>query len=547
VITLTFATILLVAIYAHFAGRSQEEQGGSLLRVLQSPAMLAFVFAATFLVLWLSWGAWNPIPAVHDEMVYVLQAQIFARGRWAMPSPPIPAFWEQPHVLVEPVLAGKYFPGHALAMVPGTLLGWPALMPLVLQSLVGVLIFVLARRVASGGVAFMAWVIWLFTPMALYFGASYYSESTTTLCWLAGWYALLRWRESRALPWLLAVAFFTGWDAITRPLTGLAYAIPIGLVVLHDVAVGRRWRQLAWAFALGTAVMAIIPLWSARTTGDWRVTPHSLYTRMYMPYDVLGFGLTTTPPTHSEMPELARVNDSYSSAHVNHFPSTLVATLGARAHALFVDVWGASRGVLGLFALLGLLTMNRVTAFAVASSVFLIVAYLLYATPAQWTLYYYESVPAFAYVTAAGIAWAVAAIGRPSRTPPSASYSWSSPRWTRVMVAGALLVALPGAAALRLLRAQHADGRRKLDALGALLASIPDRRAVLFVRYDPKHNENVAFVRNTARPETERVWIVYDRGERENARLLGLAAGRTGYLFDESKGRTYLYDPHATR
>jgi hypothetical protein len=35
---------------------------------------------------------------IHDEIAYVLQANIFAHFRWSAPSPPIPAFFEQAHV-----------------------------------------------------------------------------------------------------------------------------------------------------------------------------------------------------------------------------------------------------------------------------------------------------------------------------------------------------------------------------------------------------------------------------------------------------------------
>ena len=39
-----------------------------------------------------------PLPKVHDEASYLLQADIFAKFRWTAPSPPIPDFWQQPHV-----------------------------------------------------------------------------------------------------------------------------------------------------------------------------------------------------------------------------------------------------------------------------------------------------------------------------------------------------------------------------------------------------------------------------------------------------------------
>ncbi len=505
--------------------------------------MVAVVFALTFVALWVSWAAWNPIPAVHDEMAYVLQAQIFARGMWALPSPPLPDFWAQPHVLVEPALAAKYFPGHALLMTPGALLGWPALMPLVLQSSVAALLYVLARRMASGAVALLAWVIWLTSPMVLYFGPTFFSESTTTVCWLAGWYALLEWRDRRELRWLLVLALFTGWDAITRPLTGLAYAIPVGLVVLHDVIAGKHWRQLGLACAVGILVLGILPLWNARTTHDWRVTPLTLYTRMYMPYDVPGFGLDTTPPSHAVTPDLYELNRTYSYMHLNHHVSALRSTFITRAHDLSVSIWAVSRGVMVVFAVLGVLTLNGATAFAVLSGIWLLVAYLVYGTPPAWTLYYYESVPAFAYLTAAGLAWAVSLIGRPRGIAQSPTFAWRSHRWSLALAVAALVLILPGLTALRTIRGQHVGDRKFLTRFDKLLTSIHDPRAIVFVRYATTHNPHITFVRNVANPDAERIWVVYDRGNAENARLLAMAPARKAYLFDERRGRTYVYDP----
>lgn len=543
-ITLTFTAILTIAIVARLSGSATDETNG-LTRALNSRAVVGAVFVVTFIVLWYSWAAWNPIPVVHDEMAYVLQAEIFARGRWALSSPPIPAFWEQPHVLVEPILTSKYFPGHSLAMTPGALVGWPALIPLLLHSTSGALLYTLARRVANAGVAIVAWVVWLFAPMVLYFGPTYFSEATTTTCWLSGAYALLQWRTTRRRRWLLAVAFFTGWCAITRPLTGVAYAIPVAFVVMRDVLAERRWRDLAAAFALGVAVIGILPVWSAHTTGDWRVTPHTLYTRMYMPYDVLGFGVVTTPPTHTISPDLLQINNVYRSAHVDHFPSTLLKTLIVRARYLAISLWRPGSGILGVFAVLGLLSLTGPVAFAVAGAVLLVVIHLAYATPPQWTLYYYESVPVFAYLTAAGLACAVSMLARPRPSPWSPALGWRSPRWTRALSAGALVLALPGLAAVRTMHGQHIQDRGHLKSFEKLLATIHDPRAVVFVRYAPMHNPHVTFVRNVANLAAERIWVVYDRGDRENARLLALAPERTAYLFDERPGRTYLYDPSA--
>ena len=74
------------------------------------------------------WGTFRALPLVHDEAAYILQARLFAAGKWA-DSAPIPEFFEQPHVLVTPRLAEKYTPGNALLLTPGIWFDRPGLMP----------------------------------------------------------------------------------------------------------------------------------------------------------------------------------------------------------------------------------------------------------------------------------------------------------------------------------------------------------------------------------------------------------------------------------
>jgi hypothetical protein len=173
--------------------------------------------------------------------------------------------------------------------------------------------------------------------------------------------------------------------------------------------------------------------------------------------------------------------------------------------------------------------------------------YLSYGTPAEWTLYYYESTPAYALLAAAGMAWAASVIGRPARTPNAPTFHWRSTRWTRALMSGGLVLALPGVIAMQLVHRQHIDDRRYLVAFDGLLASIHDTRAVVFVRHAASHDPHITFVRNSANPGAERIWVVYDHGDRENLQLLARAAERRPYLFDETVGRIYLYDPRVRR
>src|SRR5438445_266756 len=58
------------------------------------------------------------LPFVTDEAAYLLQADTFARLRLSLPSPPLPAFFEAPQILVVPRYMAKYPPGNALALAP---------------------------------------------------------------------------------------------------------------------------------------------------------------------------------------------------------------------------------------------------------------------------------------------------------------------------------------------------------------------------------------------------------------------------------------------
>ena len=95
------------------------------------------------------WGSLNPVPVMHDEWAYWLQADQYAHLHWKTASPPAPEFFEQLYVLVTPVFAAKYPPGYAMMIAPGFWLGIPALMPLLAAGITGALVFALARRIAS--------------------------------------------------------------------------------------------------------------------------------------------------------------------------------------------------------------------------------------------------------------------------------------------------------------------------------------------------------------------------------------------------------------
>jgi hypothetical protein len=499
-------------------------------RFVSSRAAPVVCGVVTALVTWWVWGSLRQVPVYHDEAAYLLQVNLFASGRWTAPGPPLPEFFEQYHVIVTPVFAAKYWPGHALLMVPGVWLGLPGLIPVLLSGLTGALCFALARRVAGPWVGAGAWVLWTTAPRDVFFRASYFSEVTTGALWLLGWWALLDWYETGRRGALLTLAACAGWSAVTRPLTALAFVIPVAIVVLRRSYARRSWRGLALAAALGGVILGLLPLWNARTTGDWRLTPYALYGRQYFNFGMPGsFGLdttATTAPERSLPPDMQRFDAEQREMVQSHTVAALPRDFVERLRQIGDDMWHGWRVVFLPFAVLGLFALSAAGVYAVAGAAALILAHLAFAHPPFWSLYYYELQPVLAFLTALGVG---AAAPRVATWLGSARLSWAAAVF--VCIAASLL------AVRDLVSLDRALARRREYARGflTLLHRIPEPKAIVFVRYAPDHYIHRSLIVNQPDWERAHAWIVYDRGP-DNARLVALVPDRVPYVFDEATG-----------
>jgi 4-amino-4-deoxy-L-arabinose transferase-like glycosyltransferase len=486
--------------------------------LLRFGALAVAVISAA--VIWWVWDQKTPVPVIHDEASYLLQAEIFASGRWTTPSPALPEFFEQPHVQIAPRVASKYPPGHALLLSLGALAGMPVLVPLLLTAVTAALLFVLAARLANAWTAVLTWAIWLFSPIVLRFQPSYLSELTTTPLVLGSWLALLQWRATRGRWWLLLLALLVGWGAITRPLTMLVFAIPIGVVVLRDVTRDRRWKDLGAAVAVGIGVLALLPLWSARTTGDWRTSPVEKYRLDYLPFDKIGFVADTTAPRRraTMSPVLVETYDYFLEARKEQTLAALPVTAMRRTLALVTAFFQGARLPLALCAVIGLLAMAPPVRFAVLSAALLFIVHLPYAHWPGWTVYYLETAPVAAFLAALGL-MRIAARFRADRVPELA-------------MAATALVMVAGAFGASYWRAQHRGpgGAQLHRQLARIVTQLP-RPGILFVRYSPRIMHNPAIVRIPPEPARDSMWVVHDLGPRNEA-LRRAAPGRQPHTLD---------------
>ncbi|HKW09832.1 MAG TPA: hypothetical protein VJO33_05590 [Gemmatimonadaceae bacterium] len=519
---ISLAAVLLAALIARLSPPFDWTVVERALNDRRTPAIIGVL--SGLLLLWV-WGSLAQSPVIHDESAYLLQAQLFAALHWTGGGRPLPAFFEQAHILIDGVLASKYPPGNSLLLTFGVLLGLPGLPVIVMNAGASALMFALARRAAGGVVALLTWIVWQSSFPMVYYRASYMSESASALAWLLAWWGIARWHDDTAATpktgrkWLIVAAGAVAWCAITRPLTGVALALVAGCVVLRQCQKRRVWRDLVPAASVAAAILAILPLWSWRTTGNAFLTPLTSYTKTYLPFDKPGFGAGPGDLPSNRLPlDQARIEGVFYRIHAEHTVSALPRIAWQRLTMIDRDEWYEWRGGLRVFALVGLLALSLEGWIGLAAFALQFLLYLSYAHPAFWTLYYVECMPMLAFVTALGIARCFALLDNRRR------------------VNAAVLVATVGiviaAVIARQVKSAVRDDHAFYDGFAQLVRQIPDARAIVFVRYGPKHLDGLSYIRNVPDLTRARVWTVYDRGA-ENEKLLAIAPERAAYLFDE--------------
>lgn len=489
---------------------------------------------SALLMAW-EWSGAHFIPNIADESAYLLQAEIFSKGSWSLAARPLPEFFEQMHVFVTPFVASKYFPGESLLLVPGVLLGFKPLIPLLLIFGSGLLIVALSRRMTNGWVALLVWAVWTMARANLRFLPSYLSETTTVFLWLLGWWALYDWHIKPRRRTLILLSACIAWGLITRPLTGVVFAVPAIAVAVWSARRRGALAEIRYALLVGIAVIGIVPLWSKFTTGRWTETPQSLYTKTYMPWDAIGFGLNSTPPLRAMPANQTREIEGFMAFHESHTVGSLPRDARARLAALNEDVFTSWRAGLTGYFLLGLLALSAPFAIAAGTALLLFVAYLFYAHPAFWTVYYLEALPMVAMITVLGFVlamnWMRRNIERGEGSTESAVGGQGERAGAGSLVGVVLAIALI-TGSMPVVRSER-DLHNRSGALRLALWDIMDRlptpQNLLFVRDERKSARTM--VTNVADPAHARTWLVNDLGS-ENVRLQKLVPDRTAYLID---------------
>jgi 4-amino-4-deoxy-L-arabinose transferase-like glycosyltransferase len=422
-------------------------------------------------------------------------------------------------------------------MVPGVWLGIPGLLSVVLTGVTGGMLFLLARRFSNGAVALVAWFIWLVAPAALRFRASYFSEVTTGAIWLVAWWTLLRYRETNERRWLVALGALVAWGGITRPVTMIAFVIPVGAVVLWTVWKRRAWGDVLAALPLSLAICAIVPLWGHSVLGRWDRNPYSYYQTVYFPVENPGLGVDPTPPLRTLPADMAKFNDYARPMHAVHTADRIPQELEARLLELRRGMWGDNY-FLYLLAIVGVLVMPLPVALALGTCVLVVIAYLWIAHQPFWLIYYLELFPVLALLSALGLWQFVTLVAELAPRRVNRARALALP--VLVTSVGLICWLAPGALeSFSLWHGRLAMAPRYHESFRNLVEQIPDRKAVVFVRYAPNADVHLSLTNNEPDASAARVWTVHDLGD-ANLKLLQAAPDRTPYLYEELPDRHVL-------
>lgn len=263
---------------------------------MKKSALIALLICYCSLIgsVWVSKSVFEQLPHLEDEMAYLYQAKIFARGHAYVEAPlPNRTFWQPFLISYEGKRFGKYPPGWPLLLAIGVLLKTTWAINAWFGMLSVALTYRFAREVFNEQTGVVAAVLLTISPIALLINGTLMGHTSAQFFTLLFLYGAWRLEKGRNwLAWGAVSGMALGMIVASRPLTGAGVAIPLiiysGLRILIALArtlqswfatrksaegPSKKWLteadgQIIWWVRL---IILYIPLIIATTTAYWAV------------------------------------------------------------------------------------------------------------------------------------------------------------------------------------------------------------------------------------------------------------------------------------
>ena len=388
---------------------------------------LFLALATVFVTHFVSDRIYERMAHFEDEMAYVWQAQAIAGGDLVLPSPPNPKSFMTPFVIdYNGVRFGKYPPGWPTILAIGFDAGLEDWVNQLLAGLGIWLLYLLAKRIASGtpsttlrtGSGLLAVLLMLTSPMFWLLSGSLLSHAWSlvltlgfVLAWLDSFEMNRQERKDRKEikkkdfarfasfavqsppKWLtiLVAGLSLGVLVLTRPMNAIGVALPFfvhGSILLVRGDQSTRARVLAIGL-LAALVGALLFAWQFAVTDDPLLNPYTLWWK----YDKIGFG-----------EGFGLWGDGYNMKHAGYIIAlSLWLPRGTRG-----DIFGWEN-LWWLFLPFGLWALRKKISAWLVAGIFpaLLLAYVPYWI-GSWQYgprYYYEGMLGLTILSAAGVSW----------------------------------------------------------------------------------------------------------------------------------------------
>jgi hypothetical protein len=231
-----------------------------------------------------------PPPGIHDEMAYLVQADMFAHGHLAYPPHPMAPFFETFYLTFSPTYSAMYPPAQAGVLALGQLLGSPWIGVLLsCAAMAAALLWMLQGWLPPQWALLGAVLITLRICLFTYWMNSYWGGALAACAAALVIGALPRIQHHKRLAGAVMCGIGMALLANSRPFEGFIFCLPVAAWLII-------WLFRSWKMGLGIPVRSVLlPLFAALAATvafalyyNWRVTgnplgvPHVLYYKRYM-------------------------------------------------------------------------------------------------------------------------------------------------------------------------------------------------------------------------------------------------------------------------
>lgn len=376
--------------------------------------LLGLTFALTA---WVSRTVFERLPHLEDELAYVHQAELFARGDVVQPSPaPRPAFWKPFVVDFQGRRFSKYSPGWSFWLAFGVMAGQRWVVNGWFAVLTVALVYRLGAESFNADVGRLAAWLVAFSPMALLLNASLMGHTSALFMTMAFLYAMRRLLhdDRRAMRWGLVAGMALGALTANRTLTAVAVALPfvvfhalrlLGLLIRRRDAFWPALRPLLLLSVVMLLLSAVVPAYRWAVTGSPSLNPYELV----WSYDKVGFCETCGRSGHTLRKGLRHAANDLTLTAADLFGWQLLPLNAAQKHHLLYESTAyPGRGWSWLLLPFGLLIGvaardTRADTLQLATvPLSIVVVYMAYWVGSQRysTRYYFEALGAVALLSA---------------------------------------------------------------------------------------------------------------------------------------------------